>query len=76
MQNIFPKQPFLLVIASFGNLAENYMTLLEYTGAHLPTMIVSGEEEILEIKMITRARTFLKTKNQCRGDKFPVFYFQ
>lgn len=76
MQNIFPKQPFLLVKASLGNLAGSYRTLLKYTRSHLPIIIVSGEEEILEIKRIARVRTFLKTKNQRRVSKFPIFCFQ
>ena len=62
MHSNFPKQPFLLVIASLATLAGSYMTLLKYTGAHLPIMIVSGEEEDQEIKRITRVRTFLKIK--------------
>lgn len=76
MHNIFLKQPFLLVIASLGNLAGSYMTLLKYTRSHLLIMIISGEEEILAIKRITRVRTFLKTKNQHRDARFPIFCFQ
>lgn len=74
MHNIFPKQSFVLVIASLGNLAGSYMTLLNYTKSHLPIMIVSGEE-IFGIKRITRVRTFFKTKNQHKDAKFPIFCF-